>query len=168
MKTLYLNRHAKSSWTNASLSDMERPLNDRGHTNAEFMAGLFAKETSVDLILSSPAVRALTTAVYFAEAQGRSAEDIQKEGAIYHGGRGDLLTIINGLDGQAESAILFGHNPLISAFAHYLAPPFDDHLVTCSRVCIRFDVDEWAMISGGIGEMVYHHYPRMYPEMKDL
>ena len=63
MKTLFLIRHAKSSWDDTALPDKDRPLADRGRRDAPKMGKRLAKrDVKPDLILSSPARRALTTA----------------------------------------------------------------------------------------------------------
>ena len=84
MKNVYFVRHAKSSWRDASLNDIERPLNSRGLRDAPFMAKLLkSKNVKPDLILSSPANRALTTAKYFAKEMGIPTEKIDVRNRIY-------------------------------------------------------------------------------------
>ena len=84
MKTLYLCRHAKSSWADPGMDDFDRPLNERGQRNAPFMAGLFKERGEpVDLIVSSPANRALTTAKAFASALHLPADRFKQDRNIY-------------------------------------------------------------------------------------
>jgi len=84
MKTLYLVRHAKSSWNDQSLSDQQRPLNKRGHISALDMGErLKLRNVNVELIISSPALRALTTARYLADAIGYDQQNIQLESQMY-------------------------------------------------------------------------------------
>jgi phosphohistidine phosphatase len=112
MKTLVLVRHAKSSWDNPGLSDFERKLNKRGVRDAPYM-GKVVKEKGIqpDLIVSSPAVRALTTAKFFAHALDYSEDQIDKRESIYTSGPRQILTIINHLDDELNTIMLFGHNP---------------------------------------------------------
>lgn len=166
MKTLFLNRHAKSSWNHPGLSDHDRPLNDRGMLNAPLMAARFADTESVDLIVSSSANRALTTAQSFAKSLGH--EEIKIEKSIYGAGVHEMIELIVNLPSSLGSVILFGHNPTFSILAQYLDHGFSDHMVTCSLVKIEFEIDSWEMVSQDSGRLVYHHYPRMYDEMKDL
>ncbi|RMD75414.1 MAG: hypothetical protein D6818_01735, partial [Bacteroidetes bacterium] len=114
MKHLYLIRHAKSSWDYPELRDIERSLNKRGRRDAPFMASLLhGKGVRPDLLLSSPATRAYSTAVYFAEALGYPVEQIRVEPVIYHGGEDDILALVRGLDDQLGTVLLFGHNPVL-------------------------------------------------------
>ena len=97
MKTLYINRHAKSSWNEDGISDFDRPLNKRGMRDAPFMAKVFAeKSNGVDLILSSPANRAITTANFFSEALGFAPSEVKTDEGIYLASTQDLLRIIAG------------------------------------------------------------------------
>src|SRR4029434_8634311 len=80
MKTLFLIRHAKSSWDDAALSDKDRPLDDRGKRDAPKMGKRLAKrDVKPDLILSSPAVRARTTAEIIAKKLDYKRNDIVGE-----------------------------------------------------------------------------------------
>lgn len=83
-KQLLLIRHAKSDWGNAGLRDFDRPLNGRGKSSAPEMAERLVKQQIVpELIVSSPALRAITTAQYFATAWHIPLENIELEPAIY-------------------------------------------------------------------------------------
>lgn len=168
MKTLFLNRHAKSNWKNPGQVDIERPLNKRGKLNAKFMAERFAKEKTIDLFLSSPARRAIDTARAFILAQGRSISELQIEKLIYGAAVRDMISMINQLDDKIDSVIIFGHNPTFNDLTYYLDHAFHEHLVTCARVKIEFDHDSWSMVSANNGRVVYVDKPRDHEEMKDL
>ncbi|MEM7163431.1 MAG: histidine phosphatase family protein [Bacteroidota bacterium] len=168
MKTLFINRHAKSSWKDYSLKDFDRPLNKRGKLNAAFMAEMFASEYSIDLIISSPAKRARKTAEYFATAQGISTESIQFNEIIYGASISEMMTLLQDIPSSINKVMIFGHNPTFNDLAEYLDHNFMDHLVTCARVQIEFDIDNWKLLSKNLGRTIAHHYPRMYPEMENL
>ncbi|NND94752.1 MAG: hypothetical protein HKN45_07775 [Flavobacteriales bacterium] len=168
MKTIYLNRHAKSSWNRPYTSDFERGLNKRGNTNAEYMSKRFALETKDVVIVSSPAVRALRTAIYFAEALDIENQNIKQVDLIYGASAREMLRLIQSFDDSWESVILFGHNPTFSELANLLDHSFNDHMVTCARVKIACEVKSWTHIIPDIGHVEYHDYPRLYAEMKDL
>lgn len=168
MKTIYLNRHAKSSWNRPYTSDFERGLNKRGKLNAKFMAERFALEVKHVQIISSPAVRALSTAKQFALAMGALEKDILQTDSIYGAGTDDMLKLIQDLDDTCSEVILFGHNPTFTDLAYELDHSFQDHLVTCARVKIECEVDSWTHVSSDIGSVIYHDYPRKYPEMENL
>ena len=108
-KTLYIARHAKSSWDDASLSDFERPLNKRGKRDAPFMAEKL-KELGVkpDLILSSPAQRAKTTAKHYHEALGSKLEFDER---IYEASLMSLIYLIQEQFEKVDSLMIVGHNP---------------------------------------------------------
>lgn len=160
-KQLLLIRHAKSDWGSASLTDFNRPLNRRGNTNAPEMAERMVKQRIVpQLIVSSPAVRALTTARYFAKTWHIQSEDIVEEKAIYEANVKTLLTIINQLDDQFEQIALFGHNPGLTDLANYLSNGHIYNMPTCSVVIIEFPFESWKEISSDTGKIVLFDYPK--------
>lgn len=142
MKTLYLVRHAKSDWTH-DLPDYDRPLNDRGHSDAPKMAKHMAEQGyTIDCFVSSPAKRALTTCRYFAETFGNP--HIKKEEDLYEPLKEDFTDIILNLSDENQSAALFSHNPTISEFASSLsAEPIE--FPTCGVAIFKIDCDEWSL-----------------------
>ena len=122
VKTLYLIRHAKSSWEDTALVDKDRPLNDRGQRDAPTMGERLAKRNvKPDLILSSPAVRALTTAEIIAKKLDYRRKDIVVSERLYAVEADDLLDVIHQLGDKVESVMLFGHNPELTELAHCLS-----------------------------------------------
>src|SRR5436190_5546197 len=120
MKTLYLMRHAKSSWDDASLSDFEGPLNDRGLKAAPFMGKLMReKGLEPNVILSSPANRAKQTAMLVKDASGFPHE-IRFDDRIYEASPQSLLQVASEIDDANMSAMLVGHNPGMEGFIRYL------------------------------------------------
>jgi len=150
------------------LKDFDRPLNKRGKLNAAFMSEKFASEYQVDLIISSPAERAKNTALYFATALGIDEHKIQFEKAIYGAGVSEIQDILNGLSSDINSIIIFGHNPTFSELAYHFDHSFNSHIVTCARVKIEFDLEDWSLIGKNLGRVKEHDYPRIYPEMENL
>jgi len=146
MKTLFLVRHAKSSWDDAALADKDRPLNDRGKRDApkvgERLASAGAKP---DLILSSPAKRALTTAEIIARKLGYKRKNIVVDDRLYAVEAEVLLAVIRQLDDGAECVMLFGHNPELTELAHRLSSKIG-HLPTCAVAELTFDVKSWKRI----------------------
>ncbi len=164
MKTLILVRHAKSSWDNPGSSDFERTLNQRGENDAPFMANVL-KEKGIkpDLIISSPAVRALTTAKYFATALGIEHADILQKELIYNSSFTEILKMIKKTGGTANTVMLFGHNPDITHLCTYLSGNYFDNVPTCGVICIDFTkVSKWEAIDDKNGEMRFYEYPRKY------
>jgi phosphohistidine phosphatase len=146
MKTLFLIRHAKSSRDDASLPDRNRPLNDRGLHDAPMMGRRLGRSgVKPDLLVSSPALRALTTAQLVADAIGYPREDIAMEDSIYESSPERLLAIIRGLDGKLDCVMVFGHNPEFAGLAHRLAPEITE-MPTCAVAELHFDTNAWTDI----------------------
>src|SRR4051794_27250896 len=111
MRTLFLLRHAKSSWDDSALSDHERPLNDRGRRTAPLMGELMRERgLTPELIVCSTAVRARETAAAVKSAGGFAA-DVVFEPGVFEASPNTLRAIIAGMDDRYTSAMLVGHNP---------------------------------------------------------
>jgi phosphohistidine phosphatase len=152
MKTLYLLRHAKSSWDDASLSDFERPLNDRGRRTAPFMGGLMKdRGLEPELIVSSPARRAKDTAAAVKEAAGLAAE-IVFEPHIYEASPNDLRNIIASLDDKYSSVMVVGHNPGMESIVYYLTGQVSG-MPTAALAVIELDADRWVDVTAGCGTL---------------
>jgi phosphohistidine phosphatase len=165
MKKLYLIRHAKSSWDDPGLSDFERQLNQRGKRDAPFMAKLLKKEKAKpDLIVSSSAVRALTTAHIFAEVFNYPSDKILSTEDIYETGLKELEKTVQEIDDDFSSVFLFGHNMAITSFANHLGNKFISNMPTCSIVGIKFDLTSWEKIERGTGKIFLFEYPKKYLE----
>ena len=161
MKTLYLLRHAKSSWSFDELSDQERPLNDRGRDDAPLMGQALAKRRICpDIIVSSPAVRAMSTALLVAREMQFPHEKITVEPGIYGADADDLLAIIKGLPDAADSALLVGHNPTITDVANALSPSSLNEMPTAAVVCLRFSCERWEEVNKANAEFYFYDYPR--------
>jgi phosphohistidine phosphatase len=161
MKTLYLLRHAKSSWNFDELSDQERPLNDRGRSDAPHMGqALLKRDIRLDLVVSSPAVRALSTAVLVARELSYPHNKIVVEPGIYGADVDELVAIIQALPDTAESVMLVGHNPTITETANALSPSSLNEMPTAAVVCLRFDCEQWEEVSRQNAEFYFYDYPR--------
>ena len=161
MKTLYLLRHAKSSWSFDELSDQERPLNERGREDAPHMGQALAKRNiRPDVIVSSSAVRALTTAALVAREINYPHEKIVVEPAIYPADADDLIAIIRALPDTAASALLVGHNPTFTTAANRLSPTSFNDLPTAALVCLRFQCEQWEEVSRANAEFYFYDHPQ--------
>ncbi|MES0874136.1 SixA phosphatase family protein [Sinimarinibacterium thermocellulolyticum] len=164
MLLLTLVRHAKSSWDDPALDDFDRPLNARGERDAPRMA-LHVKRAlgSPDRILSSPAVRALTTARVFAETLGVSAARFDQRPRIYYEASAEtLLTLVQMLDDDDRHVMLFGHNPGLTDLAHRLARCSFDDMPTCAVVQIGFDVKSWSDVDERAGTQRFYAFPKQF------
>lgn len=165
MRLLTLVRHAKSSWDHPELSDFDRPLNDRGRRDAPRMAA-HAKRAlgKPDRIVSSPALRALTTAQVFAGVLGIPESDIAIEPRIYEAAPERLLTLVQSLDDDDRHVMLFGHNPGFSELAHLLARCSFDDLPTCAVVQLGFDSKLWSEVGERGGVQRFYAFPKQLRE----
>ncbi len=161
MRRLTLIRHAKSSWDYAELSDFERPLNARGRRDAASMAQRLAPELERPLrLISSPALRAITTAHVFAAALGLPNIHIRLEPRIYEATRTALLGLVRECDDADRHILLFGHNPGFSELAQLLAPAPFGEMPTCAVATLAFDVPHWRELRHGGGVLQRYEYPK--------
>jgi phosphohistidine phosphatase len=144
MKTLFLVRHAKSNRDDPSLPDRDRPLNERGLHDAPRMgARLARRDVNPDLIVSSPALRALTTAQLFAAKIGYEGKRIVVDERLYAADAAILLAVIRALDEKTACVMLFGHNPEFGDLAQRLSgDPVE--MPTCAVAEFRFDIKSWS------------------------
>ena len=147
MKRLIILRHAKSSWDNADVSDYDRKLNKRGEKSADLMGEfLAAKQGNVDLILSSSAVRAFSTARIVAQMLNYNIEEIETTKKLYLAWVNDILKTIYSISNNADSCILVGHNPGLTDLVNHFGVRLDN-LPTASVVCFEFEAQSWEDIS---------------------
>lgn len=160
-KKLYLIRHAKSSSEDASLSDFQRSLNDRGLKDATLMAKLIkGKNIIPDLIISSPAIRALSTAEIFAIELNYNRNKIVSDERIYEAAIRDLITTIREIKDENNTVILFGHNPGLLNIANLLGNKFLPELPTCAVVGIELKVNSWNEVERNCGEIILSENPK--------
>jgi phosphohistidine phosphatase len=161
MKTLSLLRHAKSSWNDAGLSDKERPLNSRGERDAPMM-GRRLNDSPIrpSLIVSSPAVRAWTTAKLIAHEISYPKEFLQRDDRLYLAGVSQLLEVLSEQDPGFNSIMLVGHNPGLTDFANKLVPGITSNVPTCAMVSVQIDSDDWNIRGNPPCELVLYDYPK--------
>ena len=165
MKTLFLLRHAKSSWDNPDLKDFERPLSDRGLADVPVMAERFmsrqgAIESLVDCIICSPAVRTKTTAKLLAEQLAYPQDEIGSNPELYFAGSNMFLKAASLVDETNNSAMLVGHNPAITEFANAMTGESIENIPTCGLVEMQLAIDNWSDIELGSGTLVEFDYPK--------
>ncbi|MEJ2114621.1 MAG: histidine phosphatase family protein [Gammaproteobacteria bacterium] len=160
-RILTLVRHAKSSWKGDGLSDFDRPLNDRGLKNAPQMGRRLANSNyKVEQIISSPAVRAITTATIIASEIGFGEQQIVKNAEIYEASLSALINLVTSLDDNFSRVMLVGHNPGLTVLFNFLSNAKIDNMPTCSIAQIQFDVDSWNSITEHSGELIEFDYPK--------
>lgn len=162
MKTVCLIRHAKSSWDQAGLADIDRPLNDRGKATAPIMADILEKKGfKPDLVIASPAKRARQTARFFRKKYGIKKSAVQIEPGIYHGDENTILEILRSIPDSVRTVFLFGHNPTMN----YLSAMFSDrglHIPTCGIQHLEFNIDSWQLIGPDKSALKEFIYPKQF------
>lgn len=162
MKQVLIIRHAKSSWANAFTSDFERPLNDRGHRDAPRMAEkMKARGVAIQAFLSSTANRALTTAVYFAEAYGKTKKNILLFPELYHAPAPVFYTVIKNISPEMDTVAVFSHNPGITDFANSLTETHIDNMPTCGIFAIQIESDRWEDFDSAKKRFWFFDYPKL-------
>jgi phosphohistidine phosphatase len=161
MKTLLIIRHAKSSWDNAILNDMDRPLNERGKRDAPAMAQrLIRSGIRIDLFVSSPAKRARTTAELFSREFGRPEKEILLIPELYHAPMQAFRETIAALDDRYDIVALFSHNPGVTAFVNTLTSVRVDNMPTCGIFAVTSQVPTWSEFPGTGKEFWFFDYPK--------
>ena len=141
MKKLTLIRHAKSSWEH-DVIDHERPLNDKGFNDANNLSGyLKNKNIIIDVVLSSDAIRAKTTADIFLKNLKIDASLMQLNHDLYDFSGSNLIKVVKSCNNNVNSLMVFGHNHAITAFVNTFANKFIDNVPTCGVVTIEFEID---------------------------
>lgn len=166
MKNLLLIRHGKSSWNSPGLSDHDRPLNNRGeHDAPQIGAALGQRGVVPDVIYSSTAVRAFSTAKVIAGNLGFSEDSIITDPDIYLASPGTLIRVIQQIDESVETALIFGHNPGMHELALELSGgELIERFPTLSVARLELDVEYWGEIAPGGGLLLEHLYPKMLSE----
>lgn len=161
MKRLTLVRHAKSSWKNAALADLDRPLNGRGKGDAARM-GLYLAERGIvpDIILVSPARRARKTAQLLDAALPGTTGHALSDPALYEASAALLLDRVRALDESWQHVMLIGHNPGLTDFANLLSLAGVDNIPTCGVLMADLDIDAWRMAEAGCGRTVHYVVPK--------
>ncbi len=164
-KQLLIVRHAKSDWNDASLSDFNRPLNNRGLKDAPKISDKLLKNSfHPDLVISSPALRALSTCEIVCKQLGIDELQIETNSNIYEASYQQLLKIINNNDNNFDKVAIFGHNNAVTDLTVYLTDADIFNIPTSGMVLISFPFDDWKMVSKGTGKVVFYEYPKNITE----
>lgn len=143
------------------LTDFERPLTQRGRINSSEMSkALNEQKILPDIIFSSPANRALTTARIFSSELSYPLGGIIVRESIYEAGTEDLLELIKSFDNQINSAMLFGHNPGFIMLAQELTNSEIEFFPTCTIFGMELQINSWNEISAGTGKCFLFKSPK--------
>ncbi|MCA6073960.1 SixA phosphatase family protein [Fulvivirga sedimenti] len=161
MRSLLIFRHAKSSWDYPNLDDFDRPLNKRGGNDAPEMGARLKKSGYFpDLMISSPAKRAIDTCIAVAEAVGYPKKAIKKDERLYHASSGEILEILKKTDDLWLNVAIFGHNPGLTSFANYLNNTSIYNIPTAGMIMSDLDISSWKNIAFGKGIMRFFDFPK--------
>lgn len=160
-KQLLIIRHAKAEEADFKKSDFKRALSTRGEKNAQEMAQrLQVKKIKPQILLSSPALRAISTANYFATGLGIPTSEIIQDPEIYDALSNTLLDCINKIDDEADFVALFGHNPALTHLVNTFCNSIIYNIPTCGMALIKFPFDSWKMLSQGTGDLIFYDFPK--------
>ena len=161
MKRLLICRHAKSSWKDPELRDFDRPLNKRGQRDAPEMGRrLAAHGLRPDLICSSPALRAMSTAQLYAGQVGYPLAQIRYDPLQYAATVPVLVRLLQEIDKRVQTLMLVGHNPESTALANLLGGLTIDNIPTAGIVALEFALDHWQGVHPGTGALLFFDYPK--------
>jgi len=150
MKTLYIVRHAKSSWKYKNVKDIDRPLKERGILDAHLMSKMLAKKIEKpDVFVSSSANRALHTAVIFCENFEYPLANLKIKKQLYNFSDGYLVKTVKALDDGFNTAIIFSHDHGINTFVNKFGNIPIAHVATCGIIGIQFNEKHWKDLKKG-------------------
>jgi phosphohistidine phosphatase len=162
MKTLHIIRHAKSAWDQPGLPDHDRPLLRKGEKRTKKTADYLLKnKITIDLIISSSAVRAYETAKIIANTINYPIENIKVEPRIYYADFENLFDLLYELPDEINSVMMFGHNPAITQFANYFIDKEIEYMHTSEVVSISIKTNKWNEIDSSERITNFVIYPKM-------
>ena len=162
-RTLYLLRHAKSSWKDSSLRDFDRPLKSRGRDAAKQIGNRLADEKrQPELVVCSPAVRARETAEIVLK-HSKLKVDITFDKRIYEASLRVLLQVVSDIPDGKQVAMMIGHNPGFEELVAFLSGEHR-HMPTCGLAKIRLDIASWKDMRAGEGTLEWFITPKELAE----
>ena len=165
MKTVYLIRHAKSDWGNEHLRDIDRPLNQRGYSDAYLQSKLFAKEHQhPELLVTSPAVRAYSTCAIFAREINYNENKIQIVLDLYEASTATIISTLATINNKINSVALFGHNPGFTNVFDEISDAYVDEIPTCGIVGVKFRMHDWSEVYTTKGESFLSFFPKNFKQ----
>lgn len=161
-RKLFIIRHGKSSW-DSIVADIDRPLTERGVKNSYEMAVLLANRGEVpELVISSPANRALHTAVIMARSWELNDHRLLVRKSLYLPEIEDIAETLSEVDDTIASVAVFGHNPGFTQFANRFLEPQVDNVPTAGVVVVTMELDSWNDISDARVVDTFFGYPKKF------
>lgn len=163
MKILYLIRHAKSDWSDPLLNDFDRLLSKRGLKDAPLMGEiLFKKKVHPDLILSSPALRAKTTAIEVARKLSYPLDSIAYIPGLYASDCETIFSILKEVSNTIDTLIVFGHNPEFTECSNAITGSKIENIPTCGIAAMRLYDENWSSIGFNSAELLFLDTPKQH------
>ena len=161
IKQLLLIRHAKSSWDDISISDFDRPLSNRGKSDAPVMAHrLLDKKVAIDVFITSPAKRAKKTTTIFANEYKAGKDEIILRPELYGAAEDVFYEVISTTNDELNSIAIFSHNPGITGFANLLTNTRIDNIPTCGIFAVKIECKHWTDFKEAKKEFWFFDYPK--------
>lgn len=148
MKKLILVRHAKSSWEH-NVSDHQRPLSSKGFKDANNVSNQLIDQLHPDLVLSSDALRAKTTASIFMSNLNISPDIFNLDHNLYDFSGNNLLRVIKSSINSINELLVFGHNHAITSLVNSYGNRYIDNVPTCGVVAMEFEIESWTEMKRG-------------------
>ena len=159
MKTLYLLRHSKASSDQSNISDFDRPLNERGYSDAHQMGKfLYEKKIHLDLLISSPSIRTMSTALIFSLHLKFPVDQIQIRKILYESSVKQYLQCITEVN-ESNNIMLVGHNETISETAQKFSSQRILEMKTSAIIALEFEILSWKEILTSKGKLLFHSDP---------
>lgn len=161
MKTLIVIRHAKSSWAQAGVPDFDRPLNERGNIDVPKMAAVLEKKgLKIDILITSPAKRAMATAKIFLEELGLPWDKLIEIPALYEAPVKTFYQEVASLKDDWEVAVLFSHNPGVTDFVNSFDCLPIYNMPTCGMYGVQAAIDSWNDFEAGKKQFLFFEFPK--------
>jgi phosphohistidine phosphatase len=162
MKTIYIVRHAKSSWDNPGVDDHDRPLAASGVKKTKLIIDFLKKNNVLpDLMMSSTAERAKKTAFMIANGLGYPIEEVLVDRKLYHASPDNILDELYIQPDSINSVMIFGHNPTLTYFVNQFIDPPIINLPTSGVVVIEFATEKWSEIGSAKYRTLFTVFPKM-------
>lgn len=156
-------RHAKSSWDHPGLKDYDRPLDNRGLRDAPMMGAKMKKLGLIpQLIITSGAKRARTTAEFFAEEFSLAASDFLIQDKLYEASPDEVFEVVRSVPSNITFVYLFGHNPSFTWVANSLSGIHIDNVPTCGVVHAQANLSDWKKFKPEHTGFIGFHYPKQF------
>jgi phosphohistidine phosphatase len=156
-------RHAKSSWDHPQMKDFDRPLDDRGLKDAPMMARkMHELGLKPDLIITSGANRARSTAEYFHKEFNLDKDHFQVNNDLYECTPEDVYDVLRTAPDEAHFVFVFGHNPTMTWVANQIAGVHIDNVPTCGVVHVQAILNSWKKFKPEHAGFIGFHYPKQF------